>query len=141
MDNRALLRQRALALLGLGLIVAAALVVDRLTFVMTQSAARSFSYAPAVMVGGLGNVALALAALTLAAWIGTRAERDALVAGLYLGVGLAIIVFPLLAVAFGLPGALANLLVSLAPNTRVAYTAGLVVAAGLMNTSRPRREA
>lgn len=139
MDNPALLKQRALALLGLGLVVAAALVVDRLTFVMTQSAARSFSYAPAVMIGGLGNLALALAALTLAAWIGTRAERDPLVAALYVGVGLAIIVFPVLAVAFGLPGALANLLIPLAPNTRVAYTAGLLAAAGLMNTSRRGR--
>jgi hypothetical protein len=141
MDNSALLKQRALALIGLGLIVTAAVVTDRLTFAMARSAALNFIYVPAVMVGGLANLALALAVLTLAAWIGTRAERDPLVAALYLGVGLLIVVFPVLGVAFGVPGAMADVLGPLMPNTRVAYTAGLLAAAGLMNATRPRRPA
>ena len=140
MDTPVRFKERALALLGLGLIVSAAFVIDRLTFAMTQSAARSFIYVPSVMVGGLANLALALAVLTLAAWIATRANRDPLVAALYVAVGLLIVIFPVLGVAFGLPGAIADLLAPLMPNTRVAYTAGLLAAAGLMNATRRSAE-
>jgi hypothetical protein len=139
MDDAARLKQRALALLGLALIVTTAFVVDRLAFVMAQSAARSFFYVPSVLMGGLANLSLALAVLTLAAWIGTRAARDPLVAAAYLGLGLLIVIFPVLGVAFGVPGALADWLGPLMPNTRVAYTAGLLAAAGLLNASRRSR--
>ena len=138
MDDAARLRARVLALVGLAFIVTAAFVVDRLTWVMAQSAARTFIYVPSVLIGGVANLALALAVLTLAAWIGTRAARDPLVAAAYLGLGLLMVAFPVLGVAFGLPGALANWLGPLMPNTRVAYTAGLLAAAGLMNVSQRR---
>ena len=137
-DPSALLPQRVLALFGLGLILAAALVIDRLSLALFRSAAQSLLYTPAMLMTSVANLSLALAVLTLAGWISARARRDPVVAAVYLGVGGLCLLLPVLGVAFQSSGWLADLRVALSPDTRLAYTAALLAAAGLLHAARRR---
>ena len=142
LDHSALLPQRILALAGLGLTLAAALVIDRLSLALFRSAAQSLLYTPAMLMTSVANLALALAVLTLVVWISARARRDPFVAAVYLGVGALCLLLPVLGVAFQSSGWLADLRVALSPDTRLAYTAALLAAAGLLHATRqisPRR--
>ncbi len=138
MDHSPLLKQRSAALLGLALILSAAYVVDRLSLALFRSAAESFVYTPAVFMTSVANLALGFAVLALAAWISTRLPPDSFVTAAYLGVGLVCLVLPVLGLALGLSGWFADLRVALMPQTRLAYTAGLLAAAGLLHAVRRR---
>ncbi len=136
MDNGVVFTRRSLALLGLGLILAAAYVSDKLAFALARSAAQTFVYTPSIWVGSLINIALALAVLTLAAWISTRVERDPVVGGAYLVTGLVLVLTPAILITLDVPGATGSLLAALMSNTRLAFTAGLLAAAGFMHAAR-----